>query len=146
MSAKLRILWRATAVAVLLAGCAPAVTPPQGPQADPRFRDYYARVTEKIRANQRYPCIEDRATQTCEHRAAKVVVAVEFLENGVVQSVEVRQRAGPGLELYDDSAVAAIRRASPLPAMPREVAAALKQGNSSAPAVFRFNYVVEFGK
>jgi TonB family protein len=151
--AMVRVVWTAAAFGVLLSGCAPLpLTPSTTPGGitgepitldtlDPKVREYFARVREKIKAHWTFPCVTNPATQACEYRNVRLHIEFGILKNGVVQYVEVRQGAGAGLEIYDRNAVEAIKRASPFPAMSPEVLAIVKEGSTGLPVTANFNYV-----
>ena len=160
MTATVRTVWTAAVLSILLSACATgpngmpwtlASRPDRGgiegtviplDTLDLKVKGYFAGVKEKIRSNSVFPCVKEAATQACSYKNARVTVEFGILKNGMVQYVEVRQGAGAGLEIYDASAVEAIKRSSPFPALSPEVIAILKDGSTGVPVTSTFQYTI----
>jgi hypothetical protein len=150
----------ATALGILLSSCATESTPPPPTRApisdrtgadgiavhvgtvDPKLQEYLVRVGRKIKANLTYPCEPHATSRGCAYRNARLTLEFGILKNGAVQYVEVKQSAGPGLELYEQHAVEAIRRSSPFDAMSPDVTATLAPRSTGVPVRVNVNYVV----
>lgn len=108
---------------------------------DPRFRDYLLAVKTKVQSNWAFPCVKNPTTEDCEYRPARLVIDFGILANGRVQYVELRESSG--MQIYDDSAVNAVRLSSPFPQIPDDVMRALK-GSTGMPIRATFNYKVDY--
>ena len=110
---------------------------------DTDLSDYLERVKRLIKQNWVYPCVKDRATGACEYKSTELIIEFGILKQGPLQYVEVR-RTSPW-DVYDDSAVTAIKLASPFPPVPPAMMARMARGSTGAAIRARFVYHVDTG-
>ena len=87
--------------------------------------------------------MKDRETSVCEYKSTELIVEFGILRHGPLQYVEVR-RTSPW-DVYDSSAVTAIKLASPFPPVPPAMMARMGRGSTGAAIVARFVYHVDTG-
>ncbi len=104
---------------------------------DARHSDYLDRVKRRIQERLTYPCAQDAGPSRCEPQNAQLIVEFGILGSGRLQYVDVVRSSGS--QPHDDAAVAAIRAASPYPAMPPDL---IKAGSTGLPIRSQFTYVV----
>jgi len=130
-----------------LQGCAvtPATRATSDPipldSTDPRYSTYLAQVRNMIKAKWSYPCVKDEATGKCEYKSAHLEVEFGIFNDGRLARVAVKQSSG--MRVYDESALGAIRTASPFPPVPSELIALAAPGSTGIKILAKFNYVVE---
>ena len=105
---------------------------------DSKYNDYLDRVREMIKRKWEYPCVKDDATGRCEYKFAQLVIEFGILKDGRVPFVIVRQPSE--FDIYDKSAVQAIRLASSFPPVPPELMARMKPGSAGISIRVAFNY------
>src|SRR5438128_2932921 len=110
------------------AGCATTTDLIQLDSKDPLSSDYLNQVRRMIKSKWSYPCIHDPRSGNCEYKSVKLVIVFGILEDGTVPLVEVAEQSS--YKLYDESAVNAIKLASPFPPVPPETMTAAAQGSA----------------
>ena len=108
---------------------------------DPRYGNYLNQVRERIKSRWSYPCVDDKATGRCEHLNARLLLEFGITTDGQVPYVTVRESSG--LQIYDASAVNAVKAAAPFPPVPPEMMAQMPAGSRGVAVSATFNYVVE---
>jgi outer membrane biosynthesis protein TonB len=111
--------------------------------SDPKFNEYLDRLRRMIKAKWNYPCVRNPDTHACDYKEAELIVEFGILRDGKLQFVDIRRASGPGLELYDDYAVNAIKLASPFPPPPTSMIASMKSGSTGIAIAGHFVYRVE---
>ena len=135
------------ALSASLQGCAvtPAVLDEAEPipidSRDPRYSRYLSWVRDMIKAKWGYPCVQDGATGKCEYKSAHLVVEFGIFTDGRLAHVVVKESSG--MTIYDESAVGAIKAASPFPPVPPALMATARPGSAGVRIVAKFNYLVE---
>jgi TonB family protein len=110
---------------------------------DNDIRDYLERIKRLIQQHWVFPCVKDRQTGVCEYKSTELLVEFGILKHGPLQYVEVR-RASP-YDIYDESAVVAVKLASPFPPVPAAMMARMASGSTGASITARFVYHYETG-
>ncbi len=117
----------AVVLAVLMAGCA-IVAPPcrvegspsEGRIAldtpDPKYRDYFNRVRERIRSKWVYP--RQAGERSIEGNGQ---IDFDIAKDGRIEYVDLRRSTGTGI--LDDAALVAVKLAQPFPPVPDSVSA-----------------------
>lgn len=108
---------------------------------DPNFADYLQRVKRAIERHWAWPCMKQPGSSECRYRSAELKVEFGILKSGKLQFVELR--ATSGLVEYDDSAMNAIKLASPFPAVPPALMAKANRGSTGVPILANFVYEYE---
>ena len=108
---------------------------------DPKLADYLQRVKRAIERHWAWPCMKKPGTAECEYASANLHVEFGILKNGTLQFIELRQTSG--LAPYDESAMTAIKLASPFPTVPPALMAKAKNGSTGVPIVAHFIYQYE---
>jgi protein TonB len=106
---------------LFLVGCGTARTTPVGSgsisldTADPRYKDYFNKIRERIKANWIYP------RQAGEHGIeGELLIEFHIAKDGRVVYLELRRSSGTAI--LDDAALTAIKLAQPFPPLPDELA------------------------
>jgi outer membrane biosynthesis protein TonB len=108
---------------------------------DPNLADYLQRVKRAIERHWAWPCMKPAGSNECRYQSAELQVEFGILKSGKLQFVELRVTSG--LVAYDDSAVTAIKLASPFPAVPPALMAKANRGSSGVPIMANFVYEYE---
>jgi outer membrane biosynthesis protein TonB len=108
---------------------------------DPKLADYLQRVKRAIERHWAWPCMKKPGAAECEYTSANLHVEFGILKNGTLQFIELRQTSG--LVPYDESAMTAIKLASPFPTVPPALMAKAKSGSTGVPIVAHFIYQYE---
>ncbi len=108
---------------------------------DPRLADYMVRIKRMIEKHWAWPCMKTAGDQECDYRSAQLLVEFGILKDGKLQFIELRRTSGVGP--YDDSAMNAIKLASPFPEVPPAMMAKAKAGSTGVPIVAHFIYHYE---
>jgi protein TonB len=134
---------RLIAVLLVAGGCASATSEPLPPSLDisASAHPYFETVRRQIRQHWTFPCVKRAATGACEYHSASVRVQLALRPDGTLAYVDVVTSSG--LLIYDESALAAVRRAAPFPPVPEEVMAQWRKKDGNLPLNMNFNYVVE---
>ena len=101
---------------------------------DPEYKDYLDRVMRMIRQKRADSCVVARG-----YKSAQVVIEFGILKDGRVPFVIVRKQSE--FDIYDKSAVQAIKLASPFPPVPPELMAKMKPESTGIPIRATFNYL-----
>ena len=111
---------------------------------DPNLADYLQRVKRAIERHWAVPCIKNSQTGECEGRNADFLIEFGILRSGKLQYVVLRRTSG--LVPYDESAMTAIKLASPFPSVPPALMAKSKVGSTGVPILghFHITYEVSF--
>ena len=107
---------------------------------DPDVAPFLWQMKRQIIAKWGYPCLRDPESGRCEYLPARVVINVGVLSTGALQFTEVTTSSG--YTIYDDAALAAIRRAAPFTEVPAEMMARMKPGSTGAIVRILFTYSV----
>jgi len=108
---------------------------------DPKLADYLQRVKRAIERHWAWPCMKKPGAAECEYTSANLHVEFGILKNGTLQFIELRQTSG--LAPYDESAMTAIKLASPFPTVPPALMAKAKNGSTGVPIAAHFIYQYE---
>jgi outer membrane biosynthesis protein TonB len=108
---------------------------------DPSLADYLQRVKRAIERHWAWPCMKPEGATECRYQSAQLHVEFGILKSGKLQFVELRTTSG--LVAYDDSAVTAIKLASPFPAVPPALMAKANRGSAGVPILANFVYEYE---
>ena len=109
--------------------------PLNSPDLDPKYKDYFARVTRIIKEKWGYPCVKAEGGQ-CEYKATQVVIDFGILRDGTVPYVVVREPSE--FAVYNESTVKAIKDAAPFPPVPK----LLVEERTGLPIRAAFKYVL----
>lgn len=108
---------------------------------DPRLADYLQRIKRMIEKHWAWPCMKNAGSPECDYRSAQLLVEFGILKDGKLQFIELRRTSG--VTPYDDSALTAIKLASPFPEVPRAMMEKARAGSTGVPIVAHFIYHYE---
>jgi TonB family protein len=106
-----------------------------------RGKAFLEEVRRRIHANWSYPCVANPGTEQCDYLNAEVMLEFGILVSGQLQFVDVVRSSR--LAIYDDSAIAAVKLASPYPEVPDEVMAVTKPGSAGVLIAARLRYIAQ---
>jgi hypothetical protein len=98
-----------------------------------------------LQAKMTWPCDTfSRKRGDCEDRDEELFVEFGILKTGELAFIEVRRPSRQ--TIYDESSENVIKLASPFPAVPATMLAAMKPGSTGVPIVvhFRYNWTVSY--
>jgi TonB family protein len=84
-----------------------------------------------LRTDCAYPCVDDKTTGRCEYLSARLPLELGITTDGQAPYVTVRESSG--LQMYDATAVKAVKAAAPFPPVPPELMALMPPPAEGSP-------------
>lgn len=108
---------------------------------DPALHDYLELVIRRVRTYWLFPCVKSAETGACEYKSADLVADFGIFRDGRLAFIEVNSSSG--LAVHDQSALNAVKLASPFLPVPPALMERAERGSTGIPIRARFTYKVE---